>query len=118
LSVIFFLIAAIFTTWSYIAGTSEYRQGHYSVIEGPVRDFRPLPQWVQRGQVLLKESFSVNDVTFSYYDSSVAVGTCFNHSPWRDPIREGLYVRIAYSHNCILRLEVASDLTDRPPISR
>ncbi len=106
---ILFVAGSALSVWNYITGTSVYRHGRFSVIEGFVQNFRPLPQWVRRGQGSLKESFSVNGVTFSYHDISQVEGTCFQHSPWGDPIHEGIYVRIAYIDNCILRLEVASD---------
>ncbi len=41
-----FILISTLETWDYITGTSDYRHGHYSVIEGRVRNFRPLPRWV------------------------------------------------------------------------
>jgi hypothetical protein len=54
------------------------------------------------------EHFTVCGVPFSYSDYVVTAG--FNHaSSHGGPMREGLWVRIAYSGNDIGRLEVTMD---------
>jgi hypothetical protein len=79
-----------------------YVRGQYSVVEGTVADFHPMPY---SGHQM--ETFSVNGVQFSYSDYVIV--PCFNNTASRGgPIRQGLRVRIAYSGDCILRLEVAS----------
>jgi hypothetical protein len=81
--------------------TSDLREGQYSVVEGPVTDFVPMPY---EGQS--QENFAVNGHRFSYSDYSMTAGLR-NAASHGGPIREGLYVRISYSGNLILRLEVA-----------
>ena len=77
------------------------RHGRYNVVEGPVTNFVPMPRGGHHN-----ESFSVQDRRFTYSDYTVTAG--FNNSASHGgPIREGLYVRITYSGNLILRLEIA-----------
>jgi hypothetical protein len=53
------------------------------------------------------ETLSVNGVEFSYSDYVIV--PCFNNTTSHGgPIRDGLRVRIAYSGNCILKLEIAA----------
>jgi len=80
-----------------------YIHGRYSVIEGTVANFHPMPYSGHE-----EERFSVSGVDFSYSDYILV--PCFNNTASHGgPIREGLRVRIAYSGNCILKLEVASE---------
>jgi hypothetical protein len=89
------------TLLEYQRATSDLREGRYSVVEGPVTDFIPMPY---EGHAL--ESFTVNGHRFSYSDNIMTAGFR-NTASHGGPIREGLYVRISYSGNLILRLEVA-----------
>jgi hypothetical protein len=87
----------------YKALRSAYSRSEFSVIEGRVTDFRPMPY---RGHQL--ECFSVQSQTFCYSDYVVTAG--FNNSASHGgPIREGLPVRISYVGSTIVRLEVESD---------
>jgi hypothetical protein len=82
---------------------SAYRRSQFSVIEGRVTNFRPMPY-----QGHQDECFSVQSQTFCYSDYVVTAG--FNNSASHGgPIREGLPVRISYVGNTIIRLEVESD---------
>lgn len=93
--------AFIATLVPYRAAVAALRDGHYSVVEGPVTDFVPMPY---TGHAM--ERFSVQGQPFSYSDFIVTPGFR-NSASHGGPIREGLYVRIAYVGNTILRLEVA-----------
>jgi hypothetical protein len=89
------------TLLEYRRAASDLREGRYSVVEGPVTDFVPMPY---EGHA--QESFTVNGHRFSYSDYSMTAGFR-NTTSHGGPIRESLYVRISYSGNLILRLEVA-----------
>ncbi len=85
----------------YARAKDTYRKGDYSIAEGTVTNFHPMPYSGHQN-----ETFSVNGVEFSYSDYVVV--PCFNNSASHvGPIRDGLRVRIAYSGDCILKLEVA-----------
>lgn len=94
----------------YLHRKTQLKTGQYSVVEGPVEHFVPMPN-----QGHASESFDVQGVGFSY--STYEITSCFNHTTSHGgPIHEGLQVRIAYvptgrkyEPNCILRLEIASD---------
>jgi hypothetical protein len=82
---------------------SAYRSGQYSVVEGIVEDFRPMPH-----EGCECECFRVKAVTFCYSDEVVSAG--FNQSASHGgPIRDGLPVRIAHRDNQILKLEIISN---------
>ncbi len=73
---------------------------NYRVVEGPVQQFQPM---LRMGHTM--ETFEVNGTRFSY--SNFVPSECFaDTAAYGGPIREGMYVRIAYIDNCILRLEV------------
>jgi len=77
-------------------------KGDYSIAEGTVANFHPMPYSEHQN-----ETFAVNGVEFSYSDYVVV--PCFNNTASHGgPIREGLRVRIAYSGDCILKLEIAT----------
>jgi len=79
------------------------RNGNAPVVEGRVEGFTPMPY---TGHAL--EHFTVCGVPFSYSDYEVTEG--FNRtSSHGGPLREGLWVRIAYVGNLIARLEIAKD---------
>jgi len=86
----------------YARARDTYVKGDYSIAEGTVANFRPMPYSGHQN-----ETFSVNGVEFSYSDYVVV--PCFNNTASHSgPIRDGLRVRIAYSGNCILKSEVAA----------
>ena len=71
------------------------------VVEGPVRDFRPMPYTGHQ-----HERFTVDGARFAYSDFEVTCG--FNNTASHGgPIRNGLPVRIHHDGNLILKLEVA-----------
>jgi hypothetical protein len=88
----------------YLNLRSAYRHGQFSVVEGSVTNFRPMPY-----QGHQDECFFVQSDTFCYSDYVVTAG--FNNSASHGgPIREGLPVRVSYIGNTIVRLEVRSDV--------
>jgi hypothetical protein len=96
------LLAILFTVDSYAENSIAYLRGQYSVVEGSVENFHPLPY----GKGDYRETFSVGGQDFSYSDS-LNGPECFQHSSTHGgPVRQGQYVRIAYSNNCILKLEI------------
>jgi hypothetical protein len=91
------------TCFDYVSLRSAIRGGQAEVVEGRVDNFSPMPF---SGHAM--EHFTVCGVPFSYSDYVVTAG--FNQTRSHGgPIREGLWVRIAYSGNDIGRLEVATD---------
>jgi len=86
----------------YARARDAYVKRDYSIAEGTVANFHPMPYSGHQN-----ETFSVNGVEFSYSDYVLV--PCFNNTASHGgPIRDGLRVRIAYSGNCILKLEVAA----------
>ena len=84
----------------YLRVRNEYAAGHSTVIEGSVRDFRPMP-----ARASATESFSVGDVTLSY--DGMEDTACFNNRPpFRGLIYQGLNVRISYNEGCIQQIDV------------
>jgi hypothetical protein len=80
----------------YRAATTALKEGRYSIAEGPVANFVSGPK---------QESFTVGNRSFSYSDDIVTTG--FRHTASHGgPIHEGLYVRVMYVGNLILRLEI------------
>jgi hypothetical protein len=89
----------------YSALRNALKEGNIAVVEGRVENFVPMP-YIGHAQ----ERFSVCGVSFSYSDYGVTAG--FNNtSSHGGPIREGLWVRMAYVGNSIARLEIARNGT-------
>lgn len=80
-----------------------FETGHFSVVEGIVADFHPMPYEGHQD-----ECFSVSSHRFCYSDYTIVPGFR-NTATHGGPIRAGLRVRISYSFGTILRLEVAKD---------
>jgi len=96
------------TFGEYTSLRSAYGRSKFSVVDGPVTKFRPMPY-----QGHQDECFSVQSQTFCYSDYVVTAG--FNNSASHGgPIREGLPVRVSYIGNTIVRLEVASNSPTTP----
>lgn len=96
-------VTFISTFRDYLALRLAYRHSQFSVVEGRVTDFHPMPYEGHQD-----ECFSVQPKTFCYSDYAVTAG--FNNSASHGgPIREGLPVRISYVGKTIVRLEVESD---------
>jgi len=110
----YLLIGVTFCFIAFVVGYGSYRdytyglpeaalalhEGRVSTIEGRVVDFVPMPFGGHAD-----EQFTVSGVRFSYSDYVVV--PCFNNtSSHGGPIRDGLWVRLAYRDNCILRIEV------------
>jgi hypothetical protein len=92
----------------YVALHTAYRRSQFSVVEGRVSNFRPMPYEGHQD-----ECFSVQSQTFCYSYFEVTAG--FNNSASHGgPIHDGLPVRVSYIGNKIVRLEVGSDT---PPSS-
>jgi hypothetical protein len=82
---------------------TTYRNGQFSVVEGPVTNFQPMPYEGHRD-----ECFSVMAQNFCYSDYAISAG--FNNSASHGgPIRDGLPVRVSYVGSNIVRLEVKED---------
>lgn len=82
---------------------AAYQKGNYQLVEGLVTDFHPMPYEGHQ-----EECFSVQDKRFCYSDYAIAPGFR-NTASHGGPIRSGLPVRIAYSDDTILRLEIPKD---------
>jgi hypothetical protein len=93
---------------TYREAVQAYRTGQYSMVEGVVEDFHPMPYEGHQN-----ECFRVKKEKFCYSD--YAVSPSFNQSASHGgPIRAGLPVRIAYYEGdnfqaYILRLEIRAD---------
>ena len=89
------------TARQYRTDVGALREGRYSVIEGQVTQFIPMP-YTGHGQ----ESFVVNGHRFAYSDYVLTTG--FHHTSLHGgPIRSGLNVRVSYIGRLIVRLEIA-----------
>jgi hypothetical protein len=102
------LLVFVLTYSSYKQYIETYRTGKYSIVEGVVEDFRPMPYEGHQS-----ECFRVDKERFCYsdYDVSPAFNQSASHG---GPIRAGLPVRIAYYEDenfqgHILRLEIRAD---------
>jgi hypothetical protein len=108
----FFFLFAV--AWTVIAGATTgirylelkrmMASGTFQAVEGEVRNFKPMPYGGHA-----EESFDVAGASFRYSDFDLTGGGFNNTASHGGPIREGLPVRIAYSGNTILRLEVQRD---------
>lgn len=87
----------------YLSLRSAYRKGQFSVVEGRVTNFHPMPYEGHQ-----EECFTVQAETFCYSDY-VITGGFNNATSHGGPIREGLPVRVSYIGNTIVRLEVRGD---------
>ena len=82
---------------------NDYRRGSFSIVQGRVEDFHPMPP-----QGHSAECFTVEHQRFCYGDNIISAG--FNNdSAHGGPIRAGLPVRISYVGDDILKLEVRAD---------
>lgn len=97
------LIAFAGTGGQYLSLKRAMERGDFKTVEGEVRNFKPMPA---AGHA--EESFEVAGVPFHYSDY-VVTGGFNNTASHGGPIGEGLPVRIAYTGNTILRLEVRRD---------
>lgn len=77
------------------------RSGDFQVVEGEVRDFKPMPP---EGHA--RESFTVSGVRFDYSDFDLSTGSFNNAASHGGPIHAGLYVRISHHHGRILKIEI------------
>jgi hypothetical protein len=88
------------TLREYVTLHQAYKNGQYSVVEGRVENFRPMPYEGHQ-----QECFSVYYTRFCYSDFERTAG--FNNAASHGgPIRLGLPVKVAYVDNHILRIEV------------
>ena len=92
------LVANSYTNHETIA--ASLKNGHYQSIEGLVGNFVPMPY-----EGHSQESFVVSGKRFAYSDY-IATAGFHQTASHGGPIRQGLPVRIAYTGNLILRLEV------------
>ncbi len=99
---VLWVITTFSTTYAEYRRTTEaLKDGKFAVVEGPVTDFVPMPYTGHS-----EESFVVGDHQFSYSDYIVTDGF-HNTTSHGGPIHQGLYVRVSYVGNTILKLEVA-----------
>jgi hypothetical protein len=99
----FWTVGTFLGTYSpYYTAMSCLNAGNCPVVEGTVTNFIPMPY---RGHK--DESFTVNGRRFSYSEYDDVTPGFHNAASHGGPIHQGLYVRITYSGNMILRLEVA-----------
>ena len=104
----FFNFAVVWTLGSFATTYAQYQSeakalhgGSHNVVEGPIKSFAPMPYAGHS-----EESFVVADRRFSYSDYLVTPGF-HNTSSHGGPIEDGLYVRVTYIGNLIVRLEIA-----------
>lgn len=89
------------TFFEYLSHKSARDNGQVQVVEGPVKNFIPMPA---SGHAM--EKFCVRDRCFEYSDFVITAG--FNNTASHGgPIREGLPVRVTYVGSAIVKLEVA-----------
>jgi hypothetical protein len=95
------VVTATASSRDYRMVTSALESGRYDVVEGPVTDFVPVPPGRNS-----YESFVVRGQKFSYSDYNITSGF-HNTALHGGPIHPGLYVRVSYIGNLIIRLEIA-----------
>jgi hypothetical protein len=78
-----------------------YRSGTYSIVEGDVHDFHPMPKTGHD-----TECFSVKQNRFCYSGWAMGEPGFQKDAAHGGPMRAGLPVRIAYVDGRILRLEI------------
>jgi hypothetical protein len=97
---------------SVVGGDSQalnaFQEGDYQLVEGNVTDFKPMPYEGHQ-----EKCFSVQGKRFCYSDYVIAPGFR-NTTSHGGPIRAGLPVRIAYSGDAILRIEIPKDQVLNP----
>ena len=86
----------------YVRYNGAYRNGQYSVVEGVVEDFQPMPH-----QGCKCECFRVTDVRFCYSDYNMGTAGFNQSATHGGPIRAGLPVRISYRDDQRLKIEVS-----------
>src|SRR5664279_1807936 len=102
-AIIWLSLATVPMWLEYTRLQSAYRHGSFSIVQGQVEDFHPMPP-----QGHSAECFSVEHQRFCYGDNIISAG--FNNdSAHGGPIRAGIPVRIAYVGVDILKLEVRAD---------
>jgi hypothetical protein len=87
---------------------AAFRTGHYSLVEGTVTSFHPMPYEGHDA-----ECFTVEARRFCYSDYEVTPGF-HNAASHGGPIRAGVHVRIAYLGPVILRLQIRKDEIPTP----
>jgi hypothetical protein len=103
----FLLIATASSSVDYTKYVSIYKKGHYQVLTGIVQQYEVIRSGPGHRQND-GERFSLDNVHFSYSEYGTPT-PCFHRvASAGGPIRNGLGVRIAYTDNCILSLEVES----------
>ncbi len=96
------------STYGLVEAQSALKNGRFSVVEGRVKDFVPMPF---NGHSY--EQLTVNGIHFSYSDFEIH--PCFNNtSSHGGPIREDKWVRLSYEGNCILRIEEWRSADSKP----
>ena len=99
-SLLMILLLGIRQIPDFVEKWRAYANGKYSVVEGPVEDFHPMPYEGHQN-----EWFKVRGNTFAY--SSFDETPCFRSAASHGgPIRPGLNVRVYFTDGCILRLDV------------
>lgn len=95
------VVAAFFGTFvDYQRSRDILLQGRAAYVEGIVQNFVPMQDFGRK-----TESFSVNGIPFHYSNYIVSAG--FNDTITHGgPMKQGLYVRIWYSGNDILKLQI------------
>ena len=83
---------------------TAFRTGQYSLVEGIVTDFHPMPFEGHDD-----ECFTVEAQRFCYSDYDEATSGFHNAASHGGPIRSGIHVRIAYLGPTILRLQIRKD---------
>ena len=82
---------------------TAFQAGQYSLVEGTVRDFHPMPYEGHE-----EECFTVETNRFCYSDYEVTPGF-HNTASHGGPMRSGIHVRIAHLGPTILRLQIRKD---------
>ncbi len=89
--------------WNYGTAAYDLNHGHYEVAEGPVTNFSPA-EWDRHGV----GSFTVQGRDFSFFDGYLSPGFHDTANDERDSlVHQGAHIRVIYSGDRILRLEVA-----------
>lgn len=108
LSFVWTFIIWMSSTQDYFMAKAALRNGAYSVVEGRVEHFSPIPMGAHGD-----ESFSVKGIPFKYSESKIDFG--FNQSRINgSPVYQGKLVKIHYYEGRILRLWVCDSCPFNP----